>query len=505
MWERFSVEWDFFVSYTQADRHWAKWIAWQLEEANYRVVVQAQDFVLGTNWIDAMHEGIQNSERTIAVLSGAYLESAYGRAEWQAAWAADPAGKDRKLVVVRVEDCDRPGLLAGVVGTDLFGLDEGAARSRLLKKVSDAITGTAGFTTRPSFPGASRAIPEKPRFPGALPTVWNVPAHNPNFTGRGAELAELGSGLTGGSTVTVEAVRGLGGVGKTQLAIEYAHGHTADYDLVWWVASEEAAAIPDQFTLLAGELGIEPATDPGMLRRQVHRALRDSAGWLLVFDNADSVADIEPWIRREPRLPGSPGHVIITTRRGGFRALGAVMDLDVIDLADAVELLRKRVPDLEQPVGESIAQELDRLPLALEQAAAYMDLTEMPGQEYLDLLRTRAADLYALGRVSSRDDTVATLWDLSLNRVEGLNQAAFQLLEICAYLAPEPVPLDLFTGHTDLLPDPLSETAADPVRFNGALGVLVDNSLAKRSTAGLQMHRLVQAACRARRDSTRLT
>lgn len=269
---------------------------------------------------------------------------------------------------------------------------------------------------------------------------------------------------------------------------------------MWWVASEETAAIPDQFTRLADELGIEPATDPGMLRRQVHGALRDSAGWLLIFDNADAVGDIDPWIPRERRPSGCPGHLIITTRRGGFRDLGTVMDLDVIDLSAAVELLRNRVPDLDQPVGESIAQELDRLPLALEQAGAYMDQTGMPGQEYLELLRTRAGELATRGRVRSRQDTMATLWNISLNQVEGLNQAAFQLLEICAYLAPEPVPLDLFTGHTDLLPAPLSETAADLVRFNDVLGVLVDYSLAKRSAAGLQMHRLVQAACRARRD-----
>jgi hypothetical protein len=161
MWDGFSVEWDFFVSYTQADRHWAKWIAWQLEEANYRVLVQAQDFVLGTNWVDAMDKGIGNSERTIA------------------------------------------------------------ARSRLLKKVSEAIARTAGT----ALPGGRRAVSRKPRFPGTPPAIWNVPAHNPNFTGRGAELAELESNLASESTVTVEAVRGLGGVGKTQLAIEYAHAH----------------------------------------------------------------------------------------------------------------------------------------------------------------------------------------------------------------------------------------------------------------------------------------
>ena len=94
--------WDFFVSYTQADRVWAEWIAWELEEAGHRVLVQAWDFVPGSNWIQGMQEGVTRARRTIAVLSPAYLESEYGEAEWQAAWGKDPAARDRKLLVVRV-------------------------------------------------------------------------------------------------------------------------------------------------------------------------------------------------------------------------------------------------------------------------------------------------------------------------------------------------------------------------------------------------------------------
>jgi hypothetical protein len=196
--------------------------------------------------------------------------------------------------------------------------------------------------------------------------------------------------------------------------------------------------------------------------------------------------------------------VLVTTRRGGFGSLGPVLDLDVIGLGDAVRLLRTRVPDLDQATGEAIAAELGRLPLALEQAAAYMDRAQQPGGEYLQLLRSRAAELYARGRVSSRTDTVATLWNVSLDRAAAEDPAAVQLLEICSYLAPEPVPLDLFTGHTDLLPAPLAAATADPLAFTDTIAMLADYSLAKRSAAGLLVHRLVQAAVRARRDGTRL-
>jgi tetratricopeptide (TPR) repeat protein len=493
-------KWDFFVSYTQADQAWAEWIAWILEEDGHRVLVQAWDFVPGSNWIQGMQAGTRDAARTIALLSPGYLESVYGSAEWQAAWAADPAGTGRKLLTVRVTDCDRPGLLAGVVSVDMFGLAEAAAKARLRSMIAGALAGRTKPGTAPGFPGTGRAMPREPRFPGALPRVWKVPARNPHFTGRGPDLDSVARGLATGSAVTVHSVHGMGGVGKTQLAIEYAYAHAVDYDVVWWIAAEEPASIPDQFTPLAARLGLDPAADPDKLRDQVCDAIRGVPGWLLIFDNADTVGDIAPWLPAGPLPAGILGHVITTTRRGGFAALGQVMDLDVIDLAAAVRLLRSRVLDLGQEIGEQIAQELERLPLALEQAAAYLDRTQMPGREYLDLLRSRAYELYARGQVTGRPDTIATLWDISLQRISGESPAAVQLLDVCAYLAPEPVPLDQFTTQPGVLPEPLATAAADHLAFNDTLAVLVDYSLAKRTPAGLQLHRLVQAAIRARHD-----
>jgi tetratricopeptide (TPR) repeat protein len=494
------VGWDFFISYTQADRRWAEWIAWVLEEdGGYRVRVQAWDFVPGSNWIQEMQAGIRGASRTIAVLSDAYLSSPYGSAEWQAAWANDPGGANRKLLTIRVAECERPGLLAGVTGIDLFGIDETAARARLLETVSAAIAGRAKPATPPRYPGERRVVPSGPHFPGSLPRIWNVPTANPNFTGRGPELDKLARSLDAGSRVTVHSMHGMGGVGKTQLATEYAYTRNGVYDLVWWIAAEEPAAIPDQFTALATQLGFEAVTDPDTVRVQVHEGLRTVPGWLLIFDNADTVEIIRPWLPPGPLAAEVPGHVIVTTRRGGFAALGQVMDLDVMGSADSVRLLRTRVPDLSQETGEQIADELGRLPLALEQAAAYMDISQMPGPQYLELLRSRAADLYRRGHVTSRQDTtIATLWDISLEAIASRVRAPVQLLSVCAYLAPEPIPLGLFTAHPYLLPSPLSTAAADPLAFADTVAVLADYSLAKRTPAGLQLHRLVQATLRGR-------
>ena len=220
--ERGRRGWDLFVSYTQADRAWAEWIAWALEEDGYDVLVEAWDFVPGSNWVQMMQAGTRDSARILAVLSPAYLESVYGGAEWQAAWAADPDGAKRKLLVMRAVPCEPSGLLAGLSWTDLFGLGKADARARLGAAVRAAVTGRAKPAVPPSFPGLGQSARSAPRFPGALPRVWRVPARSPHFTVREEELAGLARVLAAGPAVTVQVVRGLGGVGKTQLAAEYA-------------------------------------------------------------------------------------------------------------------------------------------------------------------------------------------------------------------------------------------------------------------------------------------
>jgi hypothetical protein len=164
---------DFFISYTQADRAWAEWIAWVLEEDGHSVVIQAWDFVPGSNWVRGMRTGVLEADRTIAVLSDDYLASEYGTSEWEAAWRDDPLGAKRKLLTVRVKPCDRPDFLAAVVSVDLFGIAEAEAQARLRRMVSAVITGRAKPAEPPGFPGQERAMPRQQLFPGAQPRFWD--------------------------------------------------------------------------------------------------------------------------------------------------------------------------------------------------------------------------------------------------------------------------------------------------------------------------------------------
>jgi hypothetical protein len=123
---------DFFISYTKNDQAWAEWIAWTLEAAGYSTVIQAWDFLPGSNFVLEMHRAATEANRTIAVLSEKYLESTFTQPEWAAAFAQDPQGKTQKLIPIRIAACELTGLLASIVYLDLVGLPENDARKALL-------------------------------------------------------------------------------------------------------------------------------------------------------------------------------------------------------------------------------------------------------------------------------------------------------------------------------------------------------------------------------------
>lgn len=173
------------------------------------------------NAAPASRAGLSSQSLTASrLLSPEYLSSVYGTAEWQAAWRDDPLGEQHKLIPLRVADCDRPGLLGSIVSEDLFGLTEAQTRSTLRRIVDQAVTGRGKPAQQPPFPGPGRirAIEVPPPFPGALPQIWNIPARNPNFTGRGDLLNRLHRLLAGAGPVAVHSLHGMAGSAKPNWA-----------------------------------------------------------------------------------------------------------------------------------------------------------------------------------------------------------------------------------------------------------------------------------------------
>ena len=490
---------DFFISYTAADQRWAEWIAWELEAARYTTVLQAWDFRPGSNFVLNMNEASAEAERTIAVLSPAYLQSRFTASEWAAAFAQDPTGERGLLLPVRVQECDLQGLLPQISYIDLVGQAEEEARAALLTGVKRT---RAKPPTPPPFPGAS--APEKPRFPGAPPGVCNVPhLRNPNFTGRERLLTQLHDAFAGSQTVAPRqphALCGLGGVGKTQLALEHVYRHAADYERVWWIRSGDAATCTADFIALAAVLRLPEVVDPeqkgpsDVVIAAVRRWLEQHDAWLLIFDNAPEPEAVRDYFPR-----GGSGHIIVTSRNPTWQGTATEFPVAVFDREESVAYMLATARQDDEAAATTLAETLGDLPLALAQAAAYVSAAGISLSGYLDRFQKKRAELWKNERAPAEyGETVTTTWAVAMQKLVQEVPTAAAVLNLCAFLAPDDIPRSLLTEHPAALPEELATLAADSLLLDRAVMALRQYALLDASTETLTVHRLVQAVTRDR-------
>jgi len=354
-----------------------------------------------------------------------------------------------------------------------------------------------------TFPGTPDSRTSSPPLP-----IWNVPYRcNLFFTGREDVLAHLYTVLRSSKAAALtQAISGLGGIGKTQIAVEYAYRSHDHYQAIFWVNASTRDALSADFVILAVLLSLpeQHEQDQDIVVRAVKRWLSTHKHWLLILDNVDDLDMIVDFLPMHGR-----GDVLLTTRLQASGTIAQSIEVEKMGLDEGVTFLLRRTKviapgaSLDEAMKENQAQAaeivavLDGLPLALDQAGAYIEETRCGLSQYLSLYGTRRKELLLRrGRfpVDHPNSVVAT-WSLSFQQVEQESLAAADLLHILAFLNPEAIPEEIITlGAVELGPE-LEEVASDPLKFDKIIELLLSYSLIRRTpeVRSLSIHRLVQA------------
>jgi tetratricopeptide (TPR) repeat protein len=334
--------------------------------------------------------------------------------------------------------------------------------------------------------------------PGPVPAVWgSVPQRNKNFTGRQEILTQLREGVASAVTAVLpHALQGMGGVGKTAVAIEYAHRYRSEYDLVWWIPADQPTLVRSSLAALATPLGLQSATAAGIETAAIAvldalRVGKPYSRWLLIFDNADQPEEINDII------PRGPGDVLITSRNHRWESVVDTVSVDVFSRAESTAFLGRRVPrGLTEPEAALLAEELGDLPLALEQAGAVRAETGMAVDEYLRLLKGHVADIMAEGKSPEYPQSMTAAWRLSVATLSQQLPQAMELLRCCAFFGPEAIPRDLFRRVPRDTGTRVSDLLADPILLARAIRELGRFALVRIDGRTILLHRLIQALLR---------
>ncbi len=341
-------------------------------------------------------------------------------------------------------------------------------------------------------------------------SIWSVPYRpNPFFTGREDILTHLYTVLRSSRTAALtqaQAISGLGGIGKTQIALEYAHRYRTDYQAIFWINASTREALNTDFAALAASLGLpgQYESDQDIVVPVVKHWLATHTQWLLILDDVDIPEIIVDFLPAHIK-----GDVLITTRQQALGTIAQGIEVEKMELDESVNFLLHRSRGLSSSSSlDQVAEEnraraaevfaaLDGLPLALDQAGAYIEETGCGLSQYLNLFATRRKELLLRrGKYPiEHPDSVAATWSLSFQQVEQESSAAVDLLNLFAFLDPESIPEEVITLGAAELGNTLEKTASDPLQVDSIIELLRRYSLIRRNpdAKSLSIHRLVQA------------
>jgi tetratricopeptide (TPR) repeat protein len=443
-------------------------VAWQTDAADPPVNSETQPFIR-TLWT------------ALSALSGPYLT----RANRLRGLLSDERGEAEPYRDGGRED----GSMATTVGNSSDTLSSSFIASSQREISPASRGGLVSSSSQIASPADQKESQQAPRRIGS-----NLPLRNRNFTGREDLLADLKRRLAGGATTAVlpEALHGMGGVGKSQIAIEYVYRNSKDYQLIWWIPAEQTNSIVQSLIELGEQMGLQAGADrsavPAVL--EALRVGRPYSNWLLVFDNAENPGEVRKFFPND-----GPGRVMVTSRNSQWSTMASSLEVHVFSRSESIALIKRRSPQIPQEAADSLAEALGDLPLAVEQAAVWLAETGMPAHQYLELFETKCAELLEVTPPADYDLPVAAAWNVSLDRLREDYPAALQLLQCCAFFAPEPINRDFFSAVRGISAPPALRAALDdPIKLSQAVREIGRYALARidHRNSTIQVHRLVQ-------------
>jgi hypothetical protein len=486
---------DIFISYTSTDRDWAFWIAKQLEPLGHTPHIHEWEIKGGDDiygWMERHHDA---ADHVLCVVSDDYLKAPYSTLERNAALWQAASKRPGFVLFVAVKSCRLPTLSDHIRRCELFGMPEEAARLRFREFM------------------AKRTAPETVAFPGKVFAVSNIPIRVPmHFMGRDDALEAIETALNRyEGRVAITALHGLRGVGKTTLAAAYAERHRGDYRATWWIRAQTETTLRADLAALGIRLGWAGADDKEepAVEAVMERLRHEGEGILLVFDNVIDADALKPYLPR-----GGAAKVLVTSNAHTWRGVAEPVEIRLWPKQIGADYLIARTGrPAEHVAAEALSDALGGLPLAHEQAAAYCERLDMSLAEYrrrFEATPVRLLDDRRHAPAEYHDGlTVAKTFALAIEEATKFNAAAEPLLVHAAFLAPEPIPLFLFSEAREKFGEPLA-TALAADGLDEAVAALrafalvdrqaiVDERDASIATDAIRVHRLVRGVAAVRR------
>jgi tetratricopeptide (TPR) repeat protein len=474
---------EFFISHASVDRELVKLIAEIIRESGGKPLYQ--DEHLGhADFMRKMDEAYARAGRMVVLLSGEYQKSESCRAEYNNVLGRDPANLRQRLVLLRVSDCLPEGSLQNLSYTDLVPVINDSGALKRVVKVA------LGFETRSSvleFSQTYRRAGRQVLHPEVRPVR--------GFVGREEMLESLSAKLwSDGTTVAIRdseevtlALRGLGGVGKTVLARQYAWLNRERYYGVWWIrADKHETLISDLIALGARFIADLDSFEPekaALMALDLIARMQTDKPWLLVYDNVDDQATLRDC------MPAGNAHVLITTRLTQWVGMAAELPIGVFDRDAAIDFLVRQSVDKDRVGAGRLADALGRLPLALSHARAYCAERNWRFDQYLARL---PALIHRTPKDAGYPDAIFATFSLAIEKASAGCADAERLLSLLAFFAPDQVPLWLIAD------DALSADRRDDAlaALNAVSLVTLENL--SDGTPAVSVHRLVQEVMRGR-------